>query len=312
MTKSLLPALRKAVALTAKQRGLITHAQVVAAGLNRTALSRLVRSEQWQLVRPRVFRRKAKEQTEEQSVFAVCLWIGDSAVVSHRSAARLHGLDVPVGHPEVTTTTRFDTRKEDVIVHRVRTLDEKDRRLLRGIPITTGARTVIDLASCLEDEPLAIAVEEAWRKEIAAPAWVRDRLDQLGKDKGQGRPALVLAELLADCLTRTKALESALEVRVWRLLKKAGLSPTPNFEFRDDHGQPGRIDFAFPDRSLAIEADGFQTHGEREAFESDRVRNQRLVALGWRVLPVTWRQLDEQPRAVVQRVREALCYRTVR
>jgi very-short-patch-repair endonuclease len=289
----------------------MTHAQATSAGLTRTAISRLVRAGKWQVVRPRVFRRAAAAQTEEQSLLAVCLWIGESAVVSHRSAARLYGLDLPLGDPEVTTEPRFATRAEDVIVHRVSTLEDQDRRLLRGIPITTGARTVIDLASCLDDEPLAIVVEEAWRKNVAAPSWMSDRLEQLTEHGGQGRPSRVLAEILADCLTRPKPLESALEVRVWRLLKHAGLKPTPDFEFRDDHGQPGRLDFAFPECALAIEADGFQTHGEREGFERDRVRNARLAALGWRVVPVTWRQLDEQPRQVVQRIREALRYRTV-
>ena len=93
---------------------------------------------------------------------------------------------------------------------------------------------------------------------------------------------------------------------MWRLMKRAGLTPTPQFEFRDDSGQPGHIDFAFPKESLAIECDGFASHGDREAFENDRMRMQRLVALGWRVFPVTWRHLEEQPKHVVERIREAL------
>lgn len=295
-------------ALSAKQRGLMTHAQAISAGFSRTAISRLVRSGKWEVVRPRVFRRAAATQTEEQKLLAVCLWIGESAVVSHRSAARLHGLDLPEGTPEVTTEPRFATRAKDVIVHRVSTLESEDHKLLRGIPITTGARTIIDLASCLEDEALAIVVEEAWRRAIATPSWVSRRLEESG---GKGRPSRVLSEILSDCLGRKKPLESALEVRVWWLLRQAGLRPLANVEFRDNHGQPGRMDFAFPDCRLAIEADGFETHGEREAFESDRVRNARLAALGWRIIPVTWKQLDEQPDEVLQRIREALRYRTV-
>ena len=98
---------------------------------------------------------------------------------------------------------------------------------------------------------------------------------------------------------------------MWWLLRQAGLRPQSNVEFRDDFGQPGRMDFAFPECGLAIEADGFESHGEREAFERDRVRNARLAALGWRIVPVTWRQLDEQPKQVLQRIHEALRYRTV-
>jgi very-short-patch-repair endonuclease len=306
-------ALSELAALFTRQRGLITHGQATSAGLNRTAISRLVRSGKWEVVRPRVFRKAAKKQTEEQALLAVCLWIGEGAVVSHHSAARIHGLDVHLGLPEVTTGRQFETRAVDVKVHRIGTLDDKDRRVLRGIPVTTGARTIIDLASCLDDEPLAIAVEEAWRKEIATPSWVSNRLDELAEDGGgRGRPSRVLAQILADCRTRKKALESALEVRVWRLFRKHDLPlPVPNWEFQDDYGQPGRIDFAFPGQSLAIECDGFASHGEREAFENDRVRTQRLVALGWRVFAVTWRHLDQEPLKVVSRIREALSYRTV-
>lgn len=165
-----------------------------------------------------------------------------------------------------------------------------------------------DLASCLDEEQLAIVVEEAWRKKIAEPDWVARRLKALSK---KGRKTGALAEIVADCRSREKPLESALEVRVWWLLKKSGLPlPRSNYEFRDDYGQPGRIDFAFPDESLAIECDGFASHGEREAFENDRLRTQRLVALGWRVLPVTWRLLDEQRSKVLERIRQALRYQT--
>ena len=86
--------------------------------------------------------------------------------------------------------------------------------------------------------------------------------------------------------------------------------PIPNYEFRDDFGQPGRIDFAYPSQQLAIEAEGFGFHGNREVFEKDRLRTSRLVALGWRVMPVTWKQLDEQRDQVVQRIRLALGFRT--
>lgn len=289
-------------ALASKQHGLVTHAQALSAGLNRMALSRLMRSGTWEQVRPRVFRKAAKSQTEEQALFAVCLWLGPSAVVSHRSAARLLGLDLKKGELEVTTLPRFKADAKGVLVHRSKLLTERDRRTIRGIPVTTGARTIIDLAGQFDDEELAILVEDAWRREIAAPDWVAQRLKELGKQVR--RPAL--AKILADCRSRKLPMESALEVRLWRLLKRNGLQPIPHYEFRDDFGQPGHVDFAFPQHGLAIECDGYETHGTREAFENDRLRAARLVSSGWRVMMLTWKQVTEEPDRTIALIRQSL------
>lgn len=198
---------------------------------------------------------------------------------------------------------------EGVILHRSSKLPDEDHKELRGIPVTTAARTIIDLASSLDEEALAILVEDAWRRRIATPDWVARRLKAL---RVRGRNIGALAEILSDCRRRDRPMESALEVRVWRLLQEMDVPlPIPQYEFRDDFGQPGRVDFAFPEHQLAIECDGFQTHGEREAFESDRLRAARLVALGWRVMPVTWKQLDEQRGKVMERLRQALEFRVV-
>jgi very-short-patch-repair endonuclease len=298
--------LSELVALASKQHGLMTHEQATGAGLNRMALSRLVRSGVWQQVRPRVFRKAAKAQTEAQALMAVCLSLGEATVVSHRSAARLLGLDLEQGELEVTTI-KYQRELEGVVAHRSKAMAETDRKVLRGIPVTTGARTIIDLASQLDEEQLAFTVEEAWRKEIAAPDWVRKRLKVLGK---RGRSTGALAEILDDCFSRKKPLESAFEVKVWRLLKKHALPlPTPNYEFRDDFGQPGHVDFAYPEHHLAIECDSWEFHSAREPFENDRLRAARLAAVGWRVVPLTWRQVTDEPRNVVERLRHALKYR---
>jgi very-short-patch-repair endonuclease len=207
--------------------------------------------------------------------------------------------------------SKFKGELPGVTLHRVKTLDhEEDCRDYKGIRITDGARTVIDLATRMKEEDAAILVEEAWRKRVAAPQWVEKKLKAM---KPRPRGGKMLLEILADCLTRRSALESALEVRVWRLLKKNGFTGmVANQPFSDDYGQPGRIDIAFPKHSLAIECDGWESHGTREAFDNDRKRTQRLVALGWRVLPITWKHLNEEPMKVVERVRAALEYRVSR
>lgn len=162
----------------------------------------------------------------------------------------------------------------------------------------------------LDEDTLAVVVEEAWRNKIAAPDSVARRLEEFAP---QPRGAAALAAILDDCGTRKTALESALEVRVWRLLIETDLPRAmPNYSFSDEYGQPGRIDFAFPDHSLAIECDGYEHHGEREAFDNDRLRMARLIALGWRVMPITWKHVTEQKKKVLDRIREALAFRVTR
>jgi very-short-patch-repair endonuclease len=66
------------------------------------------------------------------------------------------------------------------------------------------------------------------------------------------------------------------------------------------------VDFLWPDEKLIVEVDGYRYHSHRAAFEADRQRDARLVAAGFRVIRVTWRQLTEQPLAVIATIAAAL------
>ena len=71
-------------------------------------------------------------------------------------------------------------------------------------------------------------------------------------------------------------------------------------------GFAARIDFAYPDHALAIEADGYRWHQGRAAWERDRTRTSELASRGWRVLQVTWLQLKHRPDEVIARIERAL------
>jgi very-short-patch-repair endonuclease len=194
--------------------------------------------------------------------------------------------------------------QKSVLVHRA-DVPAEDRRTVRRIPVTTVARTLVDLAGCVDDEALAIALEDAWRRRLAQLDWVERRMREAG---GRGKPGMqALKRALRYCRSRPRPLESALEVRVWRLLKAHGLPlPEPGLDFRDDEGHPGRIDFAYVRERVAIEADGFETHGHRVAFEKDRTRLSRLAAAGWRVLHLTARHVQDEPERAARWVARAL------
>jgi very-short-patch-repair endonuclease len=287
-----------------EQRGAIHHSQAVGVGLHPMEVQRVATAQKWARLLPGVYG-DPQQGGLEQDLFAAWLWAGEGAVVSHRSAARVLGLDgVGDALPELTVPLSRGPRSRKVIVHRG-DIGAEDRTEVGGLPVTSASRTLVDLAAVLEIDALAMAVESAWRKGAVTLKTLEQRAEELG---GKGRAGVkALARVLRDCRSRKKPLESALEVRLWRLLKAERVPrPTPGLEFRDDWGQPGRIDFAYPEHRLAIEADGFATHAARDVFERDRDRLSRLAAAGWRVIHVTWKQLDEGPKRVLEFIAVAL------
>jgi hypothetical protein len=106
---------------------------------------------------------------------------------------------------------------------------------------------------------------------------------------------------------RKPRLRSPLEARLLPALVEAGVPrPECNVELRVDAGRPLEVDMLWREQRLAIEADGEETHGTRIAFQEDRRRDQRLVAAGFRVARVTWRQAEEESTAVAARIKRML------
>jgi very-short-patch-repair endonuclease len=169
------------------------------------------------------------------------------------------------------------------------------------VPVTSPARTLVDLAGMLDEESLEAVVEDFFHRGVTTPLAVQRCLDASG---GTGRPGShLLRALLAD---RDEApLELKLEVKLWRLLRKAGMRPVRQFEVRCG-GNTYRLDFAWPKLKVAVEGDGYAAHGGRTAFVRDRRRLAALVAAGWMIVPVTWDDVTTRAGAVVETIRAAL------
>jgi very-short-patch-repair endonuclease len=181
----------------------------------------------------------------------------------------------------------------------------EDRRVLRGIPCTSAARTLIDLAAVVDEEALAIALEDAWRRGLVQLDWIERRLTEMGR-RGRGG-AKALSRLLRDAKRRGKPMDSPLEVQFWRFARRYLFPrlPTPGYEVDDEVGALMVIDFAYPRQRVAIELHSLQFHGLRPALEKDAVRACRLAAVGWRVLFVTSGQL-RRARELAEQIRSTL------
>jgi very-short-patch-repair endonuclease len=273
--------------LATRQYGVFSRDQVLALGFSPSQIDRRITTHRWESVLPRVYRVSGAPLSGRQAAIGACLWAGDGAVVSHRAAGILWGLEGVNGkRVELWVPAGRKLRTAKLMVHRTHDLPRLDRTHLGCIPITTPARTLIDLAGVIGDEPLEAAVESALRQGRVSERLLRMRLDALG---GSGRAGTsALRRILDRRGERAAALEHRLEVKVWRLLVRSGLPKPIRQHPVEVDGRRYRLDFAWPSFRVAVEADGFATHGGRSAFHGDRRRAAGLVSEGWRIVPVTW------------------------
>jgi len=241
-------------------------------------------------------------------MFAAVLACGDGTVLSHGSAAELQGLwdkrPIPV---DVIPPRRAGRKIPDIRWHNVRRPAPDEIEICDGIPCTTVARTVVDMAGRTRFVGLSRLVERA---AIQRRLDVREVDRVLARGRRCGAPNLrTILDLWRtdDERKQEPRLRSPLEAFLLPSLIDAGVHrPETNVKLRVDGGSPLEVDMLWRDQRLAIEADGEETHGTRRAFQEDRKRDQRLVAAGYRVARVTWRQAEDEPAAVATRVKRML------
>jgi very-short-patch-repair endonuclease len=149
----------------------------------------------------------------------------------------------------------------------------------------------------LSEQELEVALEHALRERMTTVRRLRWRLDELGTN---GRPGTgALRCVLGSRRTATTPTESTLETLFAGVLRGAGApAPERQFVIRDGAGFVARMDFAYPDCRVGIEVTGHRFHSGRRAWARDIERNNRLTALGWRILYVTWDRLVDRPDEV--------------
>jgi very-short-patch-repair endonuclease len=222
---------------------------------------------------------------------------GGAAILSHRSAAALWKLTAPTLIPDVTVVGRHVRKRKGIRLHLVEAIDMADMRVRHGLKVTAPARTLVDLAAVADEETLEAALSEAYSLRRITEPGLHDALE-----RNQGRPgAAALAALVAShggpVITKSWG-----ERRLRALLRKAGL-PQPVSNQKVLAYVP---DLLWPEQRLIVEFDGFQWHGHRARFESDRARDAALTAAGYRVIRITSRQLVNEPYKVLANLARAL------
>jgi hypothetical protein len=290
------PFLEHALAeLALTQHGVFALHQLEALGLSTRAVSHRVAAGRLHRIHRGVYSLVPRDLLKREGLYmAAVLACGPRAVLSHRSASRVHELrNYGDRRIEVTVATRSQRTHSGVAVHTSTTLTRADVTVVNHIPVTTVARTLFDLGGPLTQRQLERAFDQA---EIMHVLDLNEINDQLARNPT--RPAAkAVRDLLVTHYIGSTPTENEFEDAFLALTRSLGLpDPTPQFYIDPLDGEPPiRADFAWPDRKIVVETDGRRTHGTRNAFESDRRRDQRLTAAGWTVIRTTWRQLTQRP-----------------
>jgi very-short-patch-repair endonuclease len=277
------------------QDNVMSREQLLGAGLGRGAIAHRVKAGTMQRLHTNVCLLGAAPPTPVARARAAVLACGADAVASHRSAACLYGLLPDLGGDvDVTVVARNQAPRRGIRRHRVADLAWQDVRVMRGIKVTSVARTICDLAATESARDTEHAFQEALYRDVVTTKALNAVLEREPRRRG----APVIRSLIHDPrLTRSER-----ERRMLKLIKDAQL-PTPLTNV-GVHGY--MADLYWHAQGLVVEFDGWGAHGHRHAFEHDRKRDQVLLAAGLRVLRVTDRQLENEPIAVVARIAQAL------
>ncbi len=269
---------------TAVQYGLVTTEQLAGVGLHRQAVWRRVKAGALVRVGRGVLRHAAAPPTFEQRALAAVLAAGKGSFASHETAAQLWGLPLAGGASiEYTTVLERSPVTKGARRHRSRLIEDSDHTVLRGIPIATPERTVVDLSSRLDARALGRLADDALHRGITT--LVRIEASAARLPQAPGRSPKKLTILIDRRLPGAR--ESTLEDFVFDALHRYRVPlPVCQYEFRVK-GKLRRIDCCYPDAWLALEIQGFEVHGRRSQFDADALRGNELQLAGFRVLQFT-------------------------
>jgi very-short-patch-repair endonuclease len=283
------------------QQGQVTHDQLVELGVGQSMIS-------YSLVRGRIYEtfgrvyavghRALPPLWREMGAVLAC---GEDAHVSRRSAAGAWGFRLPhPGDVEVTVPYGRNARRAGIRIHRCRNIDTAEVRRHEGVPISSPALTLLEIAADLTYVEFERAFDDA----------LTSRVMKLGEavrllEKSEGCHGATRFAELARPEHELQMTASDTEQRMKALVRRGGLS-TPVVNMRNGRYFP---DFRWHRERVLVEVDGYRFHGTRRAFEGDRARDAEMAAAGWVVLRFTWRQLRFEPDVVLVRLAQVLALR---
>lgn len=285
--------------LATRQYGVVSTRQLAELGYSKSSVSKAAKAGRLRRVHRGVYVVGYEPLTWHGACSAAVL-AARPAVASHLSAGWIWGLlrNRP-GTLHLTAPTSRRT-KRSFVVH-LADLPPRDRTIRDQIPVTSFARTALDLAAMLSINRLERVIERSEERGVFDLGPLLELLDRAGHHRGAPKLRRVLAAYRHSPTFKRSDLEGSF----LELVKGAGL-PTPSMNFNvagyelDAYWEPERF---------VVELDVYETHGSRAAFERDRLRQEELKLRGVEMIRVTGPRLDREPKATVERVAAHLAQR---
>jgi very-short-patch-repair endonuclease len=282
----------------------ISREQAVDEGLPSRAIGRLLSNSDWRQVLPRTYLINQGRLTWKAKLMAAILWAGKGAVVSHRGAAKLHGLRHGEALVEITVPKKMNSA-HGVKVHVDPAVAHLPKAHIDGLPVTLIARTIFDLCGVLSFAASTDTALDAVRSDRVDLPGLSRASDAFGKPGKRGTKAFrrILTERLALGVT-----DSVAEDIFLALANRRGYRFTYHHVVREATIR-AELDFADLPGRLDIEIDGGKDHGNPVAQQRDRNRDAELVRRGWAVLRFTYWDLIQRPEWVFECIDDALAGR---
>lgn len=288
-----------------QHHGVLTIEEALEAGLSRAGIHRRVEKGWFERSLPGVLLVSGAPRTWEQRVKEAQKWLGDQWFASHRCAGQIWRLDgIPSGLIELSGPQSRRGR-DGIILHRAVGLSAADVVRQHGFRVSSPSKTLCDLGAVIDADDVEAALESALRKGLTSVDYLNRAFE---RRRTPGRNGVgVLFEVLQRRASGAAPTESLFETRLYQALRKARMHlPTRQYWIHDGPVRLGRVDFAYPDRMVVIEADSYENHSSRLDWDSDIARYNKLTSLGWFVLRITWTRLKNSPTEVTDEIARTL------
>jgi predicted transcriptional regulator of viral defense system len=291
---------RELAEMARRQHGVLSFGQLRELGLSKGHIARAEGAGRLLRVHRGVYAVGHATLSDHGRATAALLVFPGTAVLSHASAAWLWGL-LPTAprEAEVTVAARGNKRR-GLQVHRVWSLPGEERTTYEGLPVTSVARTLVDFAGTSSARELSRVVDRARRRgklDVAA-------IDRILERRSGGFVTERLQEVLQ--LYRQPVFDRARsELLLLDAIHDVGL-PAPRINTWEEGCE---IDAYWEAERFAVEVDGWETHGSREAFEKDRLRQEDLKLAGIDSIRIAARRIEQEPTVVAKRLKLLLTRR---
>jgi hypothetical protein len=293
---------RAIIEIAGDQHGIVTLAQLRAVGHSDKAIQHRVATARLHRLHRGIFAVGLHPIAREGHLLAATLACGPNAVLSHASLAALMNVrESSATLIDVTAPGRAGRQREGIRIHSANTLRPADRTDWAGIPCTTAARLIVDMAGVLRPASLEFLIHRIQTSRLFDRAAVIAAIAH-----APGRPGTAsVRRILGLSSAEEDEIRSEDERRLVRLCRAAGIpAPQCNRWIAVEGAGPGgfEVDACWPAQRVIVEVDSRDFHDSERAWENDRYRDRLLTLAGWTVIRVTSRDLRERPGAIARQL----------